>query len=102
MIEASLHDTVGEWVCFHVSDTGIGVSEEQIKRIFDPFVQAEVGFSRQCGGAGLGLSISPRLARLMGGDITVESALGVGSRFTLWLPTVADELEGGLAQAVGL
>jgi hypothetical protein len=74
-----------------VEDTGIGVAPEMLQRIFQPFVQAEGGYTRAHTGTGLGLSISRRLARLMGGDLTVESVQGEGSRFSLWLqaPTVA-------------
>ncbi len=54
--------------------------------IFEPFVQGSAGFTRTAPGSGLGLAISRDLARLMGGDLTVESELGVGSRFTLTLP----------------
>lgn len=74
------------YVSFRISDTGSGIAEEKLQSIFDPFVQAESGHSRAREGSGLGLTISRRLARLMGGDLTVNSEMGKGSTFTLWLP----------------
>lgn len=78
----------GRWTYFRVSDTGIGIEETQLLRIFDPFVQVDSGHTRSRGGAGLGLAISRRLARLMGGDISVSSEVGRGSVFALRLPSV--------------
>jgi hypothetical protein len=74
------------YLVFRVEDTGGGIPEEKLLAIFDPFVQAESGHSRTREGSGLGLTISRRLARLMGGDRTVKSQVGKGSTFSLWLP----------------
>jgi len=69
-------------LCFVIRDTGIGIEEEQIGRLFEPFTQADVSTTRKYGGSGLGLTISKRLAALMGGEIRVESRPGEGSTFT--------------------
>ncbi len=83
----------GSELKFVVSDTGIGISPDKLKDLFRPFTQAhKEGVGQRFGGAGLGLSISRRLARVLGGDITAESTEGEGSEFTLTLPvTVAGE-----------
>jgi CheY-like chemotaxis protein len=72
---------------FDVIDTGIGLTEEQIGRLFHPFAQADSSTTRKFGGTGLGLAISKRLANLLGGDITVESKPGKGSTFRVTIPT---------------
>ncbi|HET8657147.1 MAG TPA: ATP-binding protein, partial [Longimicrobiaceae bacterium] len=77
----------GPWVRLQVEDTGIGIAADETSEIFQPFVQAEKGRTRTHGGTGLGLAISRQLARLMGGDLTVRSAPGEGSCFSVWLPT---------------
>ena len=74
----------GPWAYVRVEDTGRGIPAENLGSIFEPFEQSEVGDQQR--GTGLGLSISRHLARQMDGDLTARSELGVGSRFTLWLP----------------
>ncbi|HEX8272178.1 MAG TPA: ATP-binding protein [Longimicrobiaceae bacterium] len=73
-------------VAFVVSDSGVGIAPEQQERIFDPFWQVDQSISRRAGGTGLGLSVARQLARLLGGDVTVQSADGRGSTFTFRLP----------------
>ncbi|OYU76647.1 MAG: hypothetical protein CFE32_09290 [Alphaproteobacteria bacterium PA3] len=73
----------GDHLLFQVKDNGIGMSAEQVTRIFDPFVQADDSTTRKFGGTGLGLAITRKLARLMGGDVTVTSETEVGSMFEL-------------------
>ncbi len=73
-------------LCFSVSDTGVGIREEDRVRLFDPFTQADSSTSRQYGGTGLGLTISARLTTLMGGSLQVESVFGEGSLFHFSVP----------------
>jgi signal transduction histidine kinase/CheY-like chemotaxis protein len=80
-------------VAIHVTDTGIGIPEDQLGHIFEEFVQVDQTLARRQGGAGLGLAIASRLARLMGGTITASSVPGSGSRFTLTLPRGAERSE---------
>jgi len=80
------------WLVFDITDTGDGVSEEQASAIFQPFQQADASVTRRRGGTGLGLAISRKLARLMGGDVTlVRSVRGEGSCFRLRLPLVPED-----------
>ncbi|MCE2890141.1 MAG: ATP-binding protein [Aquidulcibacter sp.] len=73
----------GDHLLFQVKDNGIGMTAEQLTRIFDPFVQADDSTTRKFGGTGLGLAITRKLARLMGGDVTVSSETNIGSMFEL-------------------
>jgi signal transduction histidine kinase len=74
------------WVELAVIDTGIGMTPEQLSRLFQEFSQAEASTAKKYGGTGLGLAITRNLARLMGGDVTVTSEHGKGSVFTVRLP----------------
>ncbi len=80
----------GEVIVLRVSDTGIGMAPEQTARLFQDFTQADASTTRKYGGTGLGLAISRRFCRMMGGDITVDSAPGQGSTFTITLPAAVD------------
>ncbi len=86
----------GPWLNTVVEDTGVGIAPEQLARVFEPFVQADSGMTREVGGTGLGLTISRRLAGLMGGDLTARSTPGEGSAFTLWLPATHPSREDAL------
>lgn len=80
-----------QWVRWQVSDTGIGIAPEQQQRIFDAFTQGDASTTRKYGGTGLGLAISLRYCRMMGGDIRVQSSLGEGSTFVVYLPAQVTE-----------
>ncbi len=75
-----------DWITFSVSDTGIGMTAEQMEKLFQPFSQGEASMTRKYGGTGLGLEITRRFCKILSGDITVKSELGVGSTFTIRLP----------------
>ena len=80
-----------EWIVFRVSDTGIGLSPEQIIRLFQDFTQADTTTTRRFGGTGLGLALTRRFCQMMGGDVTIHSQAGIGSVFTIKLPAVVSE-----------
>ena len=98
----------GGWVVITVRDTGVGMSQEQLSQLFQPFTQVDDSYTRRHGGTGLGLNITRRFCELMGGEITVTSEPGVGSVFTMRLPmepreasaplTVADYLAASVEQ----
>jgi len=77
------------WCIFRVCDTGIGMTPEQMAQLFQPFTQADASTTRQYGGTGLGLTISRHFCQMLGGDISVASALGAGATFTMRLPATA-------------
>lgn len=81
-----LLDSDDQHIRFSIEDTGVGIPESQIEGLFDPFEQLDSSLTRRHDGTGLGLTISRHLARLLGGDIDVESYVGVGSTFTLTIP----------------
>ena len=83
------HGEGGDWMSFAVEDSGIGMTPEQVDRLFQRFTQADESTTRRFGGTGLGLALSRAFARLLGGDIAVESEEGRGSVFTLRVPAMA-------------
>lgn len=86
---------MADQVRLHVQDTGVGIPDRQLESVFEPFVQVESSQPRGSRGTGLGLAISRELARAMHGDLTVESARGKGSTFTLTLPRAGTGTPGG-------
>jgi signal transduction histidine kinase len=83
----------GDWITLAVTDTGIGMTPEQMGKLFQEFSQASSSTASKYGGTGLGLVISRRFCQMMGGDITVESEPGRGSTFTIRLPRIVDALK---------
>ena len=87
-------ETPEEWMTFRVTDTGIGMTAEQILRLFQAFTQADASTTRRYGGTGLGLTITRRFCQMMGGDVTVSSVPGEGSAFTMKIRAVAPATDG--------
>jgi signal transduction histidine kinase/DNA-binding response OmpR family regulator len=85
-----------DWFVFRLTDTGIGLSAEQILKLFKDFSQADASTTRKFGGTGLGLALTRRFCQMMGGDVTVQSVPGEGSVFTIKLPAVVSEAAAGL------
>lgn len=94
-------ENVGDTIHISVKDTGIGIPKEALNEIFKMFRQAHEGYGRNYEGAGLGLTITQKLTKMMGGEITVESEVNVGSKFTLIFPVVhAEELDENLLKTL--
>jgi hypothetical protein len=102
------HQGGREWMVFAIEDTGIGMSPEQQAGLFQPFAQADASTTRRFGGTGLGLALTCHIARMLGGDIGLRSALGQGTTFTLRLPadggesTVEGNIEASSAMAAAV
>lgn len=84
--------TSSDWIMFQVTDTGMGMTAEQVEHIFEAFTQADTSTTRKHGGTGLGLAIARSFCRMMDGDILVESILGQGSTFTVWIPAIIPQI----------
>jgi signal transduction histidine kinase len=95
-------DQHGDQLVITVEDTGIGISQDHFERIFEPFWQVEQKATRRAGGTGLGLTVTRRLALLLGGDVTVKSNPGEGATFTICLPIRPSESSPMLARAAAL
>jgi signal transduction histidine kinase len=92
----------GDQLVITVEDMGIGISSDHFERIFEPFWQVEQTATRRAGGTGLGLTVTRRLALLLGGDVTVKSTTGEGATFTICLPVRASESSPLIARAAAL
>jgi len=88
------NDVTGTWVVFRVRDTGIGMTPEQLGKLFQAFTQADGGTQRKYGGTGLGLALSRKFCVMMGGDINAQSEPGKGSTFTMRLPGDVENVDG--------
>ena len=90
-LSCSVRDGILE---IRIADTGVGIDAANIEYVFEPFWQLEQSVTRKAGGTGLGLSVTRKLARLVGGDVTVASRMGAGTTFLLKLP---DDITAGLS-----
>ncbi|MGQ0815482.1 MAG: response regulator [Gemmatimonadota bacterium] len=90
---------IGDHVTFRVADTGIGMTREQMDKVFQPFTQADASTSKKYGGTGLGLAITQKFCEMMNGDVELESQLGSGTAFTVRLPVDADAYGTAMTQA---
>ncbi len=97
-VELSGDNATNQLILFTVTDTGIGITPEQQKTIFEPFTQADSSTTRKYGGPGLGLSISTHLVRMMGGEMCLESQPGVGTKFHFQVPLIPATMPGGNLQ----
>jgi len=95
-------DQKGDQLVISVQDTGIGISPEHFDRIFEPFWQVEQKATRRAGGTGLGLTVTKRLALLLGGDVSVTSTPGEGATFTICLPIRISESSPLIARAAAM
>ncbi|MCP2731402.1 ATP-binding protein [Limnofasciculus baicalensis] len=93
-------EVVNDWVQITVTDTGIGIPSNKFERIFESFEQADGSIAREYGGTGLGLAVTKQLVELHGGNILVESTVGLGSRFTFSLPVSESQIERKLLEEI--
>ena len=91
----------GDWITISITDAGIGIPEDKIESVFEAFSQADATTTRDYGGTGLGLPISRRFCRMMGGDLTATSVIGQGSTFTIDLPAKVDAMKVAKAGEMG-
>ena len=93
LVATRLHQADNDWIRIAVSDSGIGMTPEQLAKLFQSFAQADVSTTRKYGGTGLGLAITKRFCEMMGGQISVASEAGQGTTFTILLPAVVSPIE---------
>ena len=96
LVSAEEDDALQSWVVFQVSDTGIGMTPEQVQKLFQPYQQAHAEVSQRYGGTGLGLSLVRTFAQLLGGQVRVESQINQGTLFTLRIPSRSSHLDSSL------